>query len=343
MGDYLMIQEGINAAFDGDTVLVLPCIYYENIYFSDKDIVLMSSNGPEETIIDGMRLNSVIQIISEESHSVVIDGFTITNGKRGIHIENACPIIENNIIENNTGIDCYAGIYVLFGDYPNPSRSKISHNQVRNNNGDAIFVDNYAPVFGVVTISYNQILDNEGSGIFLWCWAENEISGNLIANNGGSVLGGGIRILFGGNIINNTIDSNTALEGGGIWYIWDYPDPTVIKNNIVTNNTAEYSGGICAGLWINTYAYGQIEQYISYNDVWGNFPDNYSQNLHPGPGDISENPLFVNPENFDFHLQPDSPCINTGDPRLRDPDLSKSDMGCYWYDEGFVKCMKKLR
>jgi hypothetical protein len=48
-------------------------------------------------------------------------------------------------------------------------------------------------------------------------------------------------------------------------------------------------------------------------------------------GNISSDPLFIDPENGDFRLRPDSPCIDAGnpDPIYYDPDGSKNDMGAY--------------
>jgi hypothetical protein len=69
--------------------------------------------------------------------------------------------------------------------------------------------------------------------------------------------------------------------------------------------------------------------YLAYNDVWGNELGEY-YNCEPGEGSISEDPLFWGGDPYDFHLQADSPCIDSGDPALRDPDLSRRDMGCYF-------------
>jgi len=46
-------------------------------------------------------------------------------------------------------------------------------------------------------------------------------------------------------------------------------------------------------------------------------------------GCIDSDPLFVSTANLDFHLSPGSPCINTGNPSLTDPDGSVSDMGYF--------------
>jgi hypothetical protein len=48
-----------------------------------------------------------------------------------------------------------------------------------------------------------------------------------------------------------------------------------------------------------------------------------------GAGVLALDPGFVNAAGGDFHLLPGSPCINTGDPALLDPDGSLGDMGAF--------------
>ena len=50
--DYPTIQSAINASANGDTVLVAPGTYAENINFSGKAITVTSEGGPEVTLID---------------------------------------------------------------------------------------------------------------------------------------------------------------------------------------------------------------------------------------------------------------------------------------------------
>jgi len=83
---YMVIQTAINASAHGDTVLVYPGRYYENIRFNGKNITLASlemTTGDMQykysTILDGNQNGSVIQINSHESN-VCVRGFTITNG-----------------------------------------------------------------------------------------------------------------------------------------------------------------------------------------------------------------------------------------------------------------------
>jgi len=84
--DFTVIQEAIDASVDGDTVLVYPGRYYENVKFNGKNITLGSLElltGDRDyvysTIIDGNQNGPVVRTTSGET-SIRIQGFTITNG-----------------------------------------------------------------------------------------------------------------------------------------------------------------------------------------------------------------------------------------------------------------------
>ena len=79
-GDYPKIQAGIDAAQNGDKILVAGGTYYENINFSGKAIKVTSEKGWDVTVIDGNQSGSVIRFEKGEGLNSVIEGFTITNG-----------------------------------------------------------------------------------------------------------------------------------------------------------------------------------------------------------------------------------------------------------------------
>jgi len=78
--DQPTIQAGINAAQNGDTVLVAPGTYKEAIDFKGKAITVISSGGAASTIIDGTNQPFVVTFQTNEGRSSVLSGFTIQNG-----------------------------------------------------------------------------------------------------------------------------------------------------------------------------------------------------------------------------------------------------------------------
>ncbi|MGA1842477.1 MAG: hypothetical protein ACMUIU_17825 [bacterium] len=114
------IQEKINDANDiGDIITVKPGIYYENIDFKGKSIILMSDpndpNGVYKTIIDGNQVDSVVTFKNGEGIDSIIRGITLRNGLSdnggGIYCHSSSPIISNCIIQDNSAVNNGGGIY----------------------------------------------------------------------------------------------------------------------------------------------------------------------------------------------------------------------------------------
>ena len=138
-GDQPTIQAGINAAVNGDTVLVADGHYHEHINFHGKNITVTSVNGPAVTIIDGdVGTGPVVRIVAPTSAgTAVLHGFTVQNGSPccspaeggGVEINQAAATITGNIIQFNTSPADGGGIFNYQGKAVIDSNT-ISHNTV---------------------------------------------------------------------------------------------------------------------------------------------------------------------------------------------------------------------
>ena len=125
--DFDNIQAAINAASDGDEILVMPGYYNEQINFQGKGITVLSNNGPQDTVIDGNGAGSVVSFTSGEPVESTLQGFTVTGGTGtwipnvdgavdiaggGILVMNSsATIVDCNIQENSLYTEPNFGVY----------------------------------------------------------------------------------------------------------------------------------------------------------------------------------------------------------------------------------------
>jgi hypothetical protein len=108
------IQDGINAARTGDTVLVARGTYVENIHSVGLNITLQSTDPWDatvvaNTILDGGQVGPVVIFLGTENETWVLAGFTIRNGYghfggkygAGIYGGGTHATIRNNVIAQN--------------------------------------------------------------------------------------------------------------------------------------------------------------------------------------------------------------------------------------------------
>jgi len=146
---------------------------------------------------------------------------------------------------------------------------------------------------------------------------------------------------------NNIIYDNQAVKNAGV--LINGVNVRGFSNNTITENSSELQGGgIC--ILINAGASSELHgvNNIVYNNTTGGSNSDIecldgkclltyscSRTKINGTGNITKDPLFVNPDNGDFHLTKNSPCIDTGDPDSpKDPDSTRADMGALYFPQG---------
>ena len=235
--EYPTIQDGIDAASEGDTVLVADGLYTgkgnKMLEFNGKAITVRSANGPENCIIDCEGFGSGFYFWDGEDENSVVSGFTIIRGNgAGIFCSSASPTISNCIIRDT--ISEYGG-----GIKCEESSPKITNCIITGGERSGI----YCKSSSSPTISDCVITGNKGSGIECLSSSSPTIANCVIKNNT-AMYGGGISCSEGSPTISNSVISeNTAtVSGGGVRFF--YCTSPIIIGCTISSNTGGGAGGI---------------------------------------------------------------------------------------------------
>ena len=303
------IQEGINMAQQGDTVLVDEGTYYENVKFNGKSIVVASKfildHNPAHilnTIINGSMAvdpdSSSCVIFSGEDSNAVLQGFTLTEGGGTIYF-----------LSNLKTTTKYDGKITVEGGgiFFNESSATVKNNLIINNHANAISGNDY----------------NGGGGISTFC-SNPRIYNNIIMNNrtisanGTYAYAAGIVLNESQGVIRNNIIYHNTTTGRGALFI-DINLSSVVENNTIVGNICNRDA---AGIFNRT----SNSVYMN-NIVWENI-DIDDQVKGMDDDDIFEycytDQVFNNKQNIfnsypefsesNFMLDPNSPCIDAGNP-----------------------------
>lgn len=340
------IQQAIEQAQSGDTVLVAPGRYFENIRFMGKGIVVTSRfartrnlDDVRSTIIDGSRpshpdTGSVVRMVDNEDSTAVLQGFTITGGTGTVWRDAG-----NNLLYREGG-----GILCDF------SAPVIRFNRIIGNRAtqrgpgiSAVGGGGIRCGFSEPTIEYNVIRENEGrygAGVVLFR-STSVFRHNLVANNVGGEGFGGAGLWMNGyhtrhrasiveqnTIVNNRSllpDSGTGRRGPLSGTAGGLRIGTIanVRNNLVWGNSQAGGGAQLA-----------IPEEVSAEQRWFfQFAGNVVQGLFDskaaavvGPNGAREfEPVFV--DGVSYELTPRSPGRAVGSPAK--PGGPRPDVGAY--------------
>lgn len=309
--DYTTIQAGLNAATEGDTVLVAAGTYTgdgnRDLTFNGVNLVLKSESGADVTIIDcqadSLNYHTGVTLNNGEDSMSVIDGFTFTNayynqyGYLGgaLFFLGGTANVQNCVIHNSA----LNGIFIYTQDSIYACR--ISNCIIENNvNGLHNGVNN-------VLIENCIVRDNDYTGIEFF--RSTEIRNCLVVHNSGIGVAHSVSI----NLPPVLIDHCT-IAFNGMGFVYDITPPKAgselievdtgtVRNSIIAYNT---NGGI----------YNYFAEDAPYNCIYSNVVGNGNYNWQNDKyshgdiyGNISLTPLFCDTTVGNYYLGENSPCV----------------------------------
>lgn len=300
---FIRIQDAIDAALAGDTVLIHPGTYSGTGNYElspggiDIRIQSIDPNDPAvvaSTIVDPALMGRAFNISNGETSACIIAGLTVTNGRAG----------------RGGGLYC-------FGSSPTVDKCVFVKNTATLQGGAMYLYDSAAAISNCVIVSNSASTD--GGGIEWWD-SSFTIRNCIISHNRATGLGqgGGIDIVRCPEavIINCTIAANESGDGGGL-YCWQ--STAQLENCILWDNTASVNSQI----GLNSTSTVSV----AYSNVEGGWQGDTNLDVDPdfAGTDISQS------DEFDFHLLSEwgrwdpasgmwlndsrtSPCIDAGNP-----------------------------
>jgi predicted outer membrane repeat protein len=225
--DFTTIQAAIDAASDGDEIIVMPGTYTGSgdwvIDLSGKAVWLHSSEGSATTLIDGENARTCIYCNSDETAATIIEGFKITNGNGlsggGMYCWQADPTIRGctfygNHWERGGGINCV-------DSSPSIESCSFVGNDASSGGGGLYCSTGSTPVLSNCAFTYNTA--PYGAGIY--CTGSTTTGSSPVItdcsfiSNSASKCGGGMYMkqLGAPTLTDCTFSENTAPIGGGMY------------------------------------------------------------------------------------------------------------------------------
>ena len=294
-GDAPTIQAAIDSAATGDSVIVAPGTYHENLRIVGKTLYLAGALRAEVTTVDGGQRTNVVRM-----RDGTVERLTLRNGLStqggGVYIaERSSAIVRHCIIEHNVAgpyVDSGLGGGVYCGYSPQTliEENIIRHNSAGNSGGgitgDAVIRNN---------LVYLNAAHNTGGGI----QGGGVVGGNIIVDNYADNQAAGV--CGGGDFRNNTIAGNVVGQPG---VAVNALGPSHLVGNIFVWNTSVFANGranvlACDGCTLEC------------NNFWENDNDAVLGTGITRIDDFALDPQFcgVDPlASLNFALQQDSPC-----------------------------------
>ena len=234
--DFTGIQDAVDAASAGDTLIVKSGTYYENVLVNKQLILKGVDSGGGKPVIDAIGIWSTITLSVD---GITLEGFTITYSGSRIGSEGLDVTSNDNIITNNTVNTAGNTTHGISIDSHN---NTVTGNIVTNSN-IGIYLDHSSNS----TIIGNNVSNNNVCGIWLIASYCNNITSNTFVNDGLIVWGP----------YQDTVEDNTV-NGKPLVYLEDVSDTEVTDagqvilvncNNITVKNLELSNTSVGVTLW----------------------------------------------------------------------------------------------
>ncbi len=294
--DYSTIQQGINAANPGDTVLVADGTYYEQINFLGKKPLVVASHyltdgdtsHISQTIIDASQWiynqsASVVLFKTGEDTTSILCGFTITHGRGSLN--------------NSQGETFRTG----GGIFISSSGAKIIHNHITENHLlNTLSGNTYYATGGGIGVERNP-------GDQWVIISDNVIDHNSCTSNNMGATGGGITVFCNSRIVRNDISNNTC-TGTANAYAWGGGIESDVPSAMIDTQYVEHNH--IYGNLVTTNNNLALSSAADFTSAVVNFSDNVVENnkveSHPTnnggaimmtwlplPGSVTRNNIFL--------------------------------------------------
>jgi hypothetical protein len=156
--------------------------------------------------------------------------------------------------------------------------------------------------------------------------------GNTAGTGGGLCVQGARVAVSNALFVDNVADTGAGIDVDGAFgtlafaTVWGNVGASAVELGSDVEVHDSIVGGTKGGAGVR----GAAERW-RYNDVWANEGGDYDEMGDPtgSDGNLAADPVFVAPADLDYHLAPESPCIDAGEPEHSDADGSRADIGAF--------------
>jgi len=330
-------RAGLNLEQQADVRVRNNSIYHNElagISLNDIKQIKVENNTIHQNGTGGVRIRKSTYSQNLSSTVTVNKNRIFLNGAGGIHaIPMADTLIELTVTDNTINGNKRAGIRVA-----NNTRLTAAHNRIFDNGTAGIASFAFESSFPFLNLYQNRIYFNHGSGIHIDSGVTGEfgISNNWIYNNHRAGISCGLWKDTGDDLVDIVIVHNTIVSNGsnglGSGIRNDSDGDVVIYNNIIAynfatgilnNNCSDASYNLLFANW-ETSSFDETSD----NALFRTEKEQYAGCSGRSRGDLITEPMFKDPDNYNFTLTKDSPARGAAK-AIKSPPFSSyaRDMG----------------